>query len=281
MLPGDRELNEVKLKNALAADQLYLADEETVENLTHAEVGFAGPVGLKGAYILADPSLKGARGVVLGANETDHHYVGAEEGRDFKADAFADLAVAREGDGCSRCGEALTIRRGIEVGHVFKLGTKYSAPLGATYLDESGETQTIVMGCYGIGIGRTVAAAIEQNHDENGIIWPVPIAPYHVDVISAKMTDAQCIEESEKLYKALESEGVEVLLDDRDERAGVKFKDADLIGIPYKAVLGPRGLKEGKVELQSRRTGEAEFIPLGEAAGVIRGRIEKESSLLA
>ncbi|MFC1491431.1 proline--tRNA ligase [Nitrospinota bacterium] len=276
MLPGHRELNETKLKNSLDVANLYLADAETVENLTKAAVGFAGPVGLEGVRILSDDSLKGKGGLVIGANETDHHYTGAEEGRDFRADAFADLTLAEEGDPCPKCGESLIVRRGIEVGHVFKLGCKYSEALDATYLDESGETCTIVMGCYGIGIGRTVAAAIEQNHDDDGIIWPTPIAPFHVDIVLANMMDAECREEAEKLYAALLDARVEAVLDDRDERAGVKFKDADLIGFPYQAVIGPKSLKEGKIELKSRRTGEREFLPLESAKEAIRARIFRE-----
>jgi len=276
MVPGHRELNEVKLKNALEARELLMADAATVERITRSAVGFAGPIGLEGVTLIADRSMRGRGGLVVGANETDHHYVGAEEGRDFRADAFADLTAAQEGDPCPRCGEPLSVRRGIEVGHVFKLGCKYSEALGATYLDEKGQAHTIVMGCYGIGIGRTVAAAIEQNHDEEGIIWPVPLAPYHVDVIPVTASDARCREEAERLYRALEALGVEAVLDDRDERPGVKFKDADLIGFPYKAVVGPKGLKEGKAEIQSRRTGEKEFIPLEGAAEALGGRVKEQ-----
>jgi len=244
-------------------------------------VGFAGPVGLEGVRVIADLSLKGRGGLVLGANETDHHYTGGEEGRDFSAGAYADLTLAEADDPCPECGVPMDIRRGIEVGHVFKLGTKYSEAFEANYLDESGETQTIVMGCYGIGIGRTVAAAIEQNHDDDGIIWPLPIAPYQVDIILANTKDADCLEAAEKLYAALESSGVEVVLDDRDERAGVKFKDADLIGFPYHVIVGPKGLKEGKLELKSRKTGEREMLPLDRAAETIRDRISQEIEIFA
>ena len=277
MLPGHRELNEIKAKNALGVIDLYLADAATVERLTGAAVGFAGPVGLKEeVHILADGSLEGRGGLVLGANETDHHYTGAEEGRDFKANAFADLAQAQEGDACPDCGHGMNFRRGIEVGHVFKLGTKYSEALDATYLDEDGKAQTIVMGCYGIGIGRTVAAAIEQNHDDDGIIWPVPIAPYHADVIIVNMKDAECGEVADKFYAELCRLGVEAVLDDRDERAGVKFKDADLIGFPYQIIIAPRSLKEGNIELKFRETGEREYLPIDTAAETIRAYISKE-----
>lgn len=272
MIPGHRELNETKLRNALDVTEVVLADAETVERVTRAEVGFAGPVGLSGAYILAEQSMRGGGGFVVGANESDYHYTGVEEGRDFRADAFADLTLAETGDGCPVCGEAMGISRGIEVGHVFKLGNKYSKSLEATYLNEEGETKEIVMGCYGIGIGRTVAAAIEQNHDEDGIVWPVPLAPYHVYIIPVKADDPKCREESERLYAALESFGVDSLLDDRDERPGVKFKDADLIGIPFKAVVGPKGLKEGKIEIKERRSGNTEFIPQEGAADALRAR---------
>jgi len=278
MVPGHRDLNEVKLKNALGAGDLFMADAETVARLTRAEVGFAGPVGLEGVRVVADHSMRGRGGFVVGANETDYHYVNAEEGRDFRADAFADLTLALEGDACPQCGKALAVRRGIEVGHVFKLGRKYSEALGATYLDESGEARTIVMGCYGIGIGRTVAAAIEQNHDEDGIVWPVPLAPYHVDVIAVKIDDAPCREAAEKLYGALGASAVEAVLDDRDERPGVKFKDADLIGFPFKAVVGPKGLKEGKAEIQTRGTGRTDFVPLEGAADALRERIAAGAS---
>ncbi len=278
MIPGHRDLNEVKLKNALDAAALELADPGTVERLTRSQVGFAGPVGLPGVRLVADQSLEGAGGLVVGANETDHHYGGAREGRDFEAGAFADLALALDGDACPRCEAALGVRRGIEVGHVFKLGRKYSEALGADYQDENGETRGIVMGCYGIGVGRTVAAAIEQNHDEHGIIWPTPIAPYHVDVIAVKADDEETMRVCGGLYDALAASGVDVVLDDRDERAGVKFKDADLIGFPYKAVVGPRGLREGKIELKSRRSGETRLLEAETAASFLKDLIFEEVS---
>jgi prolyl-tRNA synthetase len=281
MIPGHRELNESKAKNALGAATFFLADAAVVERITKAAVGFAGPVGLEGVRIIADNSLKGRGGLILGANETDHHYTGGEEGRDFRADVFADLIVAGEGDSCPECREPMNIRRGIEVGHVFKLGCKYSEALDANFLDENGETKTIVMGCYGIGIGRTVAAAIEQNHDEDGIIWPTPIAPYHVDIILANMKDTVCREVAEKLYAALGELGVEAVLDDRDERAGVKFKDADLIGFPYQVIVGPKGIKEGRLEVKSRKTGERDFLPLEGATEAVASRILGEIETFA
>ncbi|MDE0341182.1 MAG: proline--tRNA ligase [Nitrospinae bacterium] len=272
MIPGHRELNEIKLKNALDAVDIELADAETVEELTNSEVGFAGPVGLSDVRLVVDYAIENGGGLIVGANQTDYHYTGAREGRDFEASKFADLTVAQEGDGCPKCDAGLSIRRGIEVGHVFKLGCKYSESLDATYQDEGGETHTIVMGCYGIGVGRTVAAAIEQNHDEDGIIWPTPIAPYHVDIIPVRVND-ETMKICGDIYDSLESAGLDVALDDRDERPGVKFKDADLIGFPYKVVVGPRGLKERKIELKSRRTGDTQLVAINEAASFLNNLV--------
>ncbi len=275
LIPGHRGLNEIKLKNALDALDIELADSETVEKLTNSEVGFAGPVGLSNVRLVADSSIENSGGLIVGANQTDYHYTGVREGRDFAANKFADLTVAQEGDACPICEAGLSIRRGIEVGHVFKLGCKYSESLDATYQDENGETHTIVMGCYGIGVGRTVAAAIEQNHDEDGIIWPTPIAPYHVDIIPVRVDD-ETMKVCEHIYDSLEFTGLDVVLDDRDERPGVKFKDADLMGFPYKAVIGPRGLKEGKIEIKSRKTGETQLVAMNEAVSFLENLISEE-----
>ena len=275
LIPGHRELNEIKLKNALDALDIELADSETVEKLTNSEVGFAGPVGLSNVRLVADSSIENSGGLIVGANQTDYHYTGVREGRDFAANKFTDLTVAQEGDACPKCEAGLSIRRGIEVGHVFKLGCKYSESLDATYQDENGETHTIVMGCYGIGVGRTVAAAIEQNHDEDGIIWPTPIAPYHVDIIPVRVDD-ETMKVCEHIYDSLEFTGLDVILDDRDERPGVKFKDADLMGFPYKVVIGPRGLKEGKIEIKSRKTGETQLVAMNEAVSFLENLISEE-----
>ena len=275
LIPGHRELNEIKLKNALDALDIELADSETVEKLTNSEVGFAGPVGLSNVRLVADSSIENSGGLIVGANQTDYHYTGVREGRDFAANKFTDLTVAQEGDACPKCEAGLSIRRGIEVGHVFKLGCKYSESLDATYQDENGETHTIVMGCYGIGVGRTVAAAIEQNHDEDGIIWPTPIAPYHVDIIPVRVDD-ETMKVCEHIYDSLEFTGLDVILDDRDERPGVKFKDADLMGFPYKAVIGPRSLKEGKIEIKSRKTGETQLVAMNEAVSFLENLISEE-----
>ncbi len=277
LIPGHRELNETKLKNALDAVDIALADPDTVERLTRSEVGFAGPVGLSDVRLIADHALEGSGGLIVGANETDYHYARVREGRDFKASEFADLTVSSAGDACPECNEALRIRRGIEVGHVFKLGCKYSESLGAAYQDENGEARTIFMGCYGIGVGRTVAAAIEQNHDADGILWPTPIAPYHVAIIPVEGTE-ETLKACRRMYDSLASTGLEAVLDDRNERAGVKFKDADLIGFPYKIVVGPRCLKEGKIEIKSRRTGEMRLVAMEEAVSFLEDLISEEMS---
>jgi len=213
--------------------------------------------------------------VVLGANEKDQHYINACCGRDFEVAEFVDIRTVAAGDACPRCDSGkLEMWRGIEVGHVFKLGTKYSKALNATYLDANGREQIIFMGCYGIGIGRTVAAAIEQNHDENGIIFPIPIAPFHCSVVAVNTKDSGVMAAAEEIYFQLEKLGIEVLFDDRDERPGVKFKDNDLIGIPIRIVVGSKGLAEGKVEMKIRSTGEVRSLSLEEAATTVKQLID-------
>src|SRR2546427_274136 len=234
--------------------ELVMADAATVEKLTGAPVGFAGPLGLSGITMLADLAVKPLTNVVVGGNATDTHWVDVTLGRDFTPDRYADIRNAMAGDACPRCAKPLRIVRGIEVGHVFMLGTKYSEKMKATYLDKQSQERLIVMGCYGIGVGRTAAAAIEQNHDAKGIIWPAPIAPFHVHVLpladKGKVLEAAIAIETE-----LEKAGVEVLVDDRDERPGVKFNDADLIGCPYQVVIGEKNLSQGLMELKERRPG--------------------------
>lgn len=268
LLRGDRELNTIKLGNTLGVNWVELAADEKVFKATGAPVGFAGPVGLE-IPVLADLEVGLLADYVVGANEKDYHYTGVNHGRDFQITRFADLRQAVAGDSCPRCDGKLEVWRGIEVGHVFKLGTKYSEKMGATVLDEQGQERTLVMGCYGIGVGRTVAAAIEQNHDENGIIWPMPIAPFQVLITVLNPNDAEVRNAGDSLYQELLDLGVEVLLDDRDERPGSKFKDADLIGIPLRVTVGSRGLKEGNLELQQRRGGERSMLPLAEAGQTV------------
>jgi prolyl-tRNA synthetase len=263
LVRGDRSLKEAKLKEASGVEWCELADEKSVKEVTNAPSGFAGPVGLD-IPVYADAEIAGMSDFVVGANEADAHLVGVNLG-DLKIRNFVDIRKAISGDCCPRCGEGVfEAYRGIEVGQVFYLGTKYSEPMGATYLDEDGETKTIVMGCYGIGIGRTAAAAIEQNHDENGIIWPLQIAPFHVEVIPLA-ADGEVAEVAEDLYDELKASGVDALIDDRDVRAGVKFADADLIGIPYRIIVGARGLKDGVVELKLREGGDPEKLKPADA----------------
>lgn len=263
LLRGDRELNEIKLCRKLGCNEVKLVDDATVENLTGAPRGFAGPVGLK-LRILADNEVALMADAVAGANKADTHYRGVNYGRDFEVDEFADLRQAEAGDGCPRCNGTLQSWRGIEVGHVFKLGTKYSEALGATVLNAEGKEEPLVMGCYGIGIGRSVAAAIEQNHDKNGIIFPMPIAPFQVLITLLNPKDEEVSKAGEELYAYLQDNGIEVLLDDRDERPGSKFKDADLIGIPLRVTVGARGLKEDTFEVSWRKDGEKQMIPIAE-----------------
>ncbi len=275
LVRGDRELNLVKLGNVLDCDWVELADDAKVLAATGGPAGFAGPVGLK-IPIYADLEIQGMADFVVGANEKDVHLTGVNLGRDFDVTRFADLRQAEAGDPCPRCGGRLETWRGIEVGHVFKLGTKYSESMNATVLDEQGQERTLIMGCYGIGIGRTVAAAIEQNHDDNGIIWPMPIAPFQVLITLVNPKDDAVRSAGEALYDELQKRGIEVLLDDRDERPGSKFKDADLIGIPLRVTVGARALAEGNLELQQRRSGERTLHPVAEMADVVCDRVKAE-----
>ncbi|MTI48362.1 MAG: proline--tRNA ligase [Firmicutes bacterium] len=258
VIPGNRELNEIKLVNHLQVPEheLELADEKTIKEVTGAEVGFAGPIGLQeDVILLIDSRVAKMKNVIVGANETDYHIKNANYAKDFQGEVVEDLLLVREGDACPKCGSALKIERGIEVGNIFQLGTKYSDSLNATYLDENGKEQRFVMGSYGIGINRTMSAIIEQRHDDKGIIWPLSVAPFHVmiTIISSKKEDQ--VELGERLYRDLKTQGLEVLLDDRNERAGVKFKDAELIGIPIRITVGRRA-NEDVVEYVVRGKGE-------------------------
>jgi prolyl-tRNA synthetase len=274
LVRGDHELNEIKLKKKLGATLVTLAEEAEVRAATQAPVGFAGPVGaLKVASILADHAVRGMVDAVVGANEADQHLVGVNEGRDFQVTAFHDLRMAGDGDPCPRCGGRLKGFRGIEVGHVFYLGTKYSKSMNCAYQNEAGDDVPMVMGCYGIGVTRIMAAAIEQNHDKDGIVWPVAVAPFHVAILPLQMNVPEVVAAAEKLYEQLSDAGVQVLLDDRDERAGSKFKDADLIGLPFRVAIGARALQEGVVELKHRRGGEVTKVPIADAVAHIRGLI--------
>lgn len=274
VLRGDRDLNEIKLKNYLHCSELFMADEQAVRKQCAAGFGSLGPVGLK-CKIYVDLEVAQLRNFTCGANEDDYHLINVNMVRDFVPEAVVDLRDAVEGDICPLCKCNLKALRGIEVGHIFKLGTKYSDALEASYRTAAGEEKAIVMGSYGIGISRTMAAAVEQNNDSNGIVWPMPIAPYHVIIIPVNTKKEEQMQAAEDIYEKLTGLGIEVILDDRDERAGVKFKDADLIGIPVKITIGPKSLQENQVEVKKRWAEETELVAIDEVAQVICAIIEE------
>jgi len=264
MVRGDREINEVKLKNLVGCvDDLELAEPFKVRELTNAEVGFAGPVGLD-IDVYVDLEVMKMKNFIIGANKTGYHYKNVNVNKDFTPFKVADIRVITDGDKCPKCGQPIKTAQGIEVGHIFKLGTKYSDALGLTYTDESGEPKVVVMGCYGIGVTRCIAAAIEQNHDENGMILPVSIAPYQAIVIPVNTKEEEQVKMAEEIYEDLKKAGIEVLIDDRSERCGVKFKDADLTGIPVRIVVGKR-CGEGIVEFKKRTDEKSVDLPVEEA----------------
>jgi len=264
LLPGDREVNEIKLRKLLDAKELVPADADTVEKITGAAVGFAGPAGLK-IPVYADRTLAGLRGGVTGANKTDAHLLHFDISRDAGISEFVDLACAKAGDLAPNRAGRLREMRGVEVGHVFKLGTKYSVALGANFLDEQGKSHPMIMGCYGIGVSRTLQAVIEQSHDANGIVWPVSVAPYTVLITVLSPKHAESMEHAEALAAGLEGRGIDVIIDDREERPGFKFKDADLLGFPLRVTIGERGLAKGVVELKPRTASAFTEVPAGEA----------------
>jgi len=265
MVRGDREINETKLGNLYDATEMNLAAFDDVERITGAKVGFAGPVDLKEKVdLIVDPEVLAMENFIVGANETDYHFKNVNYGRDFEATKVADVRNVVEGDKCPKCGKPLAMCRGVEVGHIFKLGTKYSKALNCVYLDKDGKENPMIMGCYGIGVGRTLAAVIEQYNDEDGIKWPSEVAPYKAIVIPTKTVDEVCMNLAEDIYAKLLDAGIEVLIDDRNERPGVKFKDSDLIGIPVRITVGRRA-GEGIVEVKYRQTGEQVELTAGEA----------------
>lgn len=263
MVRGDREVNEVKLANHLGipADDLMMATPEVVTEATGAAVGFAGPIGIK-VPVIMDREVSQMSNFIVGANETDYHYINVNV-EDFEAEII-DVRTIVAGDACPKCKQPIETTQGIEVGHIFKLGTKYTEALDCTYLDENGKAQTMIMGCYGIGVSRTIAAAIEQFADENGLVWPVAIAPYHAIVVPVNTKDETQLSLAEKIYEELKAQGIEALLDDREERAGVKFKDADLIGIPVRITIGKKA-QEGICEYKLRTDSESVDVPVDEA----------------
>jgi prolyl-tRNA synthetase len=263
LVRGDREGNEIKIKNHLGAQWMEMLPDSRFADATGGVVGYCGPVGAK-CRVLADASLKGRTNWVIGGNKIDTHLGGANPGRDFPEPEWGDFTNVVAGDPCARCGTALQIYRGIEVGHVFKLGTKYSEPMNCTFLDEGGQRQPMIMGCYGLGIGRTVAAAVEQSHDDDGIIWPIPIAPFEVVVTQVGKED-NVRATAEDVYRKLVDAGIDVLLDDRDERPGVKFKDADLVGFPLRIAVGAKSLANGHLEWSLRKDKAKQLLAPEEA----------------
>ena len=273
---GDRDVNDTKVANAVGGVvEMEMASEEMVKAVTGAETGFAGPIGIKADYLFIDQEVVDQSNLVVGANKTGFHIKNANFGRDFEG-VVGDFRSVQHGDKCSNCGGELEIMRGVEVGHIFKLGTKYSEAMDCTFVDKEGKSHPIQMGCYGIGVERTAAAIIEQHHDENGIKWPLSVAPYHVIVVPVNMKKEEQVENAEKIYKQLESIGVEAILDDRNERPGFKFKDAELIGIPMRITVG-KDIVDGKVEFVLRETGEKELIALEDIEARVREEFKKKN----
>ena len=272
-VPGDRDVNEVKLKRCLGAKSLEMADYAVVREVTGAGVGSVGPVKpLKGdVRIVADQGLKGASGRIVGANRDDYHLKNVDLDRDAKIALYADVVIVREGDVCAKCGKPIVIRRGIEVGQVFKLGTKYTKAFNTVYKDENAVETLCVMGCYGVGVTRTLQAVIEQSHDKDGIIWPSSVAPYQVVVENLDPAVEEVTGVAERLEAELVAMGIDVIVDDREERPGVKFKDADLIGFPVRVVVGAKGLAGGGVEVKRRDEDKSKtrIVPVAEAAATI------------
>lgn len=274
VLRGDREANEVKIANAIGeVIELEMASEEAVKEATGAAVGFAGPMGIKVDMLLVDQEVANMYNFIIGANETDMHLKNVNYGRDFEG-IVGDFRNVTIGEKCPECGKEITISRGTEVGHIFKLGTKYSESMGATFIDEDGKAKPFIMGCYGIGVTRTVASIIEQHNDENGIIWPLEVAPYHISVIPANVKNEEQATKAEEIYNELRKMGVEALLDDRKERAGVKFKDSELMGIPMRITVG-KMIGEGQVEFKLRNGGEVETLSIEEVYNRVREEFER------
>lgn len=280
IVPGDHELNECKAEHVFGKGYRMMTDEE-LEKFGLFK-GFIGPVHLPaGIKLVCDSSLKESKSWACGANEVDYHFTGACPDRDFKVDEWADLVTVLAGDPCPHCGKPLSSARGIEVSQVFQLGTKYSEAMGATFMDEDGKEKPLIMGCYGVGVSRTLAAIVEQHNDENGIIWPVSVAPYEVSVIPLDPKKEDCAKATDRLVQELLNAGLDVVVDDRDERPGFKFADNDLMGFPYQIVIGKRGLKNGTFELKDRATGEREDISIDEAAAIVAARVREAKQALS
>ena len=275
LVRGDREVQSVKLKNLLDVTEVELADDDTIWKLTRLPVGYIGPVDIP-IKLVADQEVMQMVNAVAGAGEKGHHLTGVNPGRDFTPVMTSDLRQITAEDSCPLCNGSLELTEGIEVGHIFKLGINYSEAMDATFQDKEGGQQPLVMGCYGIGVSRVVAAAIEQNHDQNGIIFPLPLAPFQVIVLNLGLKNNETTAAAKKLYLDLQAAGLDVLYDDRDERPGSKFKDADLLGIPYRVTVGKTWEKDGKVELRLRWNGETSIIDYDRAAGEISDMVQAE-----
>jgi prolyl-tRNA synthetase len=274
VIRGDMDINDIKLSNAIKAKSLRPAEEAEIRAIG-AEPGFGSPVGVHDCLIVVDDAIPESPNLVAGANEAGYHLLNVNYGRDYTAHVVADIAAAQEGDACPVCGGTLRAVRGVEVGNIFKLGTRYSAVMGATYLDQNGEARPIVMGSYGIGVGRLLACVAEEHHDDDGLIWPVSVAPYHVHIVSLGKPGSDTESVADRLYADLQAAGVEVLYDDRAESPGVKFTDADLIGLPLRLTVGDRGLKEGVIELKYRATREMVKVPVDQIVDCVRGEIAR------
>ncbi|MGI6643803.1 MAG: proline--tRNA ligase [Bacillota bacterium] len=279
VIRGDLDVNENKLANHLKVSEIRFAERDELESLGLVQ-GYMSPVGICGMKVVSDDSLLDTRGYVAGANEKDFHLKCVVPGRDFQVDLTADIAAAREGDLCLTCGENLTLRRGVEIGNTFKLGTRYSKSMGANFQDQDGSLKPLVMGCYGMGVGRLLACIVQENHDERGIVWPMSVTPYHVHMVSLATSD-KVRNVAEDIYARLGKRGVEVLYDDRDESAGVKFNDADLLGMPIRLTISERSLKQGGVEVKLRRDDDSRIVGLEELDETIRQIIDREMSTYA
>ncbi len=279
LVRGDYDVNETKLKNYLGCLHLNLAREEEISKVCQGKVGFVGPVNLKNVRVIVDPTVEKLKNAVAGAGEEDYHFINVNPGRDFELKEIVDIRLVKAGDKCVRCGSELKSTRGIEVGHIFKLGLKYSKAMEAKFVDKDGKEKYYYMGCYGIGVGRTMAAAIEQNHDEDGIIWPMSIAPYQVIVVPVEYSNERQMKVANDIYNSLIERGVEVVIDDRDESPGVKFKDADLIGFPLRITVG-EALKDNMVELRWRKTKEMKLYPVDEIVDVVVKEVKFQLSAL-
>ena len=266
LIRGDKQVEETKLMNAIGAIDIRIATAEEIEELMvnngfNAKAGFIGPMGMKNVTIIADNTLKELKNFVIGANENDKHKVGVNFGSEIEEVRFEDIRLVEAGEFCPECGKSLKVTRGIEVGNIFQLGTKYSQPMNAVYMDIDGKAKPYIMGCYGIGISRTAAAAVEAHYDDWGIKWPIAIAPYHVVVVPVSTKDEQQMSVAQDIYEKLLAQGIEAVIDDRDERPGVKFKDADLIGFPFRITVG-KSIQNGNVEFVIRETGiKEEMLP--------------------